>query len=338
MPPTDTTDTPLENAAGVTGGWVVSTFELLANETRLAVLLALWEAIEPFDGGVLDPIEGAAVPFSELRDRVGMADSGQFNYHLGKLNGTLVERTDDGYLLLPAGEKLVRTVISIAGFDDVSLDVTEIDFPCPECGAPTAITYSNQRLYHLCTECEGTYRLGDKHPSGVLSAWAAYPSALRHRTAEEVYNAIGTQGLHWWGQVAAEVCPWCSGEGVLRLDVCDEHDPGEEGGCPACGRQYDPAVRFACRVCKYRGQTNLPQWSLNHPAVVAFYWNLGIGLGYDRYDLETARWRWSVNDIANHEIMSTSPPRAQITFPHEEAELTLTYDENMNVVDVKEVK
>lgn len=325
-------ETRPEVAAEVTGGELTDAFGLLGNETRLAILLTLWEAIEPFDEDRGDP-----VPFSELREAVGMRDSGQFNYHLGKLEGYFIEQNDEGYKLLPAGERLVRTIVATAGHDEVSFDPVEIDFPCPQCGAPTAVTYGNQRLYHVCTACEGTYQMGGKDPSGVLSAFTTDPSSLRGRTAEEAYNAIGTRiTLHDMGQVAAGICPWCSGEVEIRLQICDDHEPGAEGGCPACGRQYNPAVRLLCSVCKFRGRTNIPQWSLNHPAVVAFYWSHGVELGYDRFDLEMAKWRWALNEEVDVEVVGTESPLVQITFPRGKDELRLTYDQELNVVDVDE--
>ena len=55
------TNSPLEAAAGVAGTDATEAFGLLANETRLAILLALWEAKEPEK-----PRSEQAVPFSEL--------------------------------------------------------------------------------------------------------------------------------------------------------------------------------------------------------------------------------------------------------------------------------
>jgi DNA-binding transcriptional ArsR family regulator len=46
-------------------------FAVVGNETRLAILEALWRSPE------------RPVTFSDLRRRVGMRDSAQFNYHLG---------------------------------------------------------------------------------------------------------------------------------------------------------------------------------------------------------------------------------------------------------------
>lgn len=70
-------------------------FQLLGDETRLAIVRALATAEGP-------------VEFSALRDRVGAADSGRFNYHLGRLRETLVAKTTDGYVLTATGERVTR--------------------------------------------------------------------------------------------------------------------------------------------------------------------------------------------------------------------------------------
>lgn len=74
-------------------------YSLLANAMRVEIVLVLGEA----DG---------ALAFSVLRERVGVRDSGGFNYHLQRLVGTFVERADDGYALTDIGERL------FASFDD----------------------------------------------------------------------------------------------------------------------------------------------------------------------------------------------------------------------------
>ena len=85
-------DSPLEVAADTAGPAVVDLFKLLGNETRLAILLALWEAFDPFD-----PKNG--VSFTALRDRAGLPQGAQFGSHLDKLAGRLVEKTAEGYVL-----------------------------------------------------------------------------------------------------------------------------------------------------------------------------------------------------------------------------------------------
>jgi DNA-binding HxlR family transcriptional regulator len=51
-------------------------FEVLGNEIRTAMVLELADA--------------GPLSFSELRERVGVTDSGRFNYHLEKLVGRFV--------------------------------------------------------------------------------------------------------------------------------------------------------------------------------------------------------------------------------------------------------
>lgn len=54
-----------------------------------------------------------------------MCDSGQFNYHLPKLNGQVVESTGAGYRLHSFGLQFVETIIAGTG-DEASLSSTEI--------------------------------------------------------------------------------------------------------------------------------------------------------------------------------------------------------------------
>ncbi len=75
---------------------LAAVFDLLSDETRLAIVRALAESR-------CDDPGRPALTFSELRERVGARDAGRFNYHLGKLRGVLVEKTDAGYRLTPRG-------------------------------------------------------------------------------------------------------------------------------------------------------------------------------------------------------------------------------------------
>lgn len=78
-------DAPLARRS--VGEQATEAFALLGNETRLAILGALCERIDPVESDV-------AVRFSELCDRVVTTDSGQFTYHLERLTGQFVESTD----------------------------------------------------------------------------------------------------------------------------------------------------------------------------------------------------------------------------------------------------
>ena len=97
MADTSSPGSPLETVAATADELTVEAFELLGSEMRLAILLALWEAMDPY----AFPPE-PALSFSELRKRVGIRHGRQFNYHLDKLVGRFVHRADEGTRSRPA--------------------------------------------------------------------------------------------------------------------------------------------------------------------------------------------------------------------------------------------
>ncbi|WP_435345575.1 DUF7347 domain-containing protein [Haloarchaeobius sp. HRN-SO-5] len=68
--------------------------EVLGNEIRMAILRELADADEP-------------LAFSTLRERVGVRDTGKFNYHLSRLCEYYVRQTELGYELGHAGTRVV---------------------------------------------------------------------------------------------------------------------------------------------------------------------------------------------------------------------------------------
>ncbi len=103
-------------------------FEILGNEIRMGILKALWEAYDPLSSA-------NGLSFSALYDAVSVSDSGQFNYHLDRLRGRYVERTDGGYELLPVGLKLVQSVIAGAG-QESRFDSAPVATDCPRGSTP----------------------------------------------------------------------------------------------------------------------------------------------------------------------------------------------------------
>lgn len=92
-------------------------FATLGNETRIEILQTL--------GATDDPLS-----LSELRKRVGMRDSGQFNYPLDQLAEHFVEDTHEGYALQRASERIIEAVLSGAVTDTPVIAPTLIGEPC----------------------------------------------------------------------------------------------------------------------------------------------------------------------------------------------------------------
>lgn len=318
-------ESPLARAAGDVGPETTEAFELLADETRLAILLALWEAH--------DPLSDHGVGFSELRERVGVKDSGQFNYHLGKLKGRFVDETEAGYKLRPVGNKVVRAVIGGVGLETPTLEPTEVDMDCPHCGGRTAISYRDGRLFQSCTECEGNFGETDEFPAGMLFSWRLNPAGLADRSEEEIYAAAMLSMLQRRTGMVDGVCPECSGPVDSELEVCPDHHPEANDVCETCDRRHEVAAVYRCGVCKF--STGGPPSAIiaQHPAVVAFYYDHGIHL---QYDLDFDRIRIMLGLVERHEqeVLSADPPRVRVRVAYDGDELSLVLDDSMSVVEV----
>ncbi len=318
----DSTASPLAAAAGGDTERAAEAFATLSNETRLAILLALWEAYDP-----VHPDKGEA--FSELRERVGTRDSGQFNYHLERLVGQFVRKVDDGYVLRRAGQQLVRTVIAGAGIEEPTLERTRIDVPCPRCDGQTAVLYEDEWLFHVCTECGGGFVGGEARPDGYLSGAALDPAGFADRTPEELWAAAMNRGFQDMETMLEGVCDECSGPVETTLHVCPDHD--DEGICTTCDRSPKTLAILACSVCRNYHAASPKTLVMNHPAVVAFYYDHGIELQCTGGDVEALRQRQRLSTRNEQTAVSTDPPRVEVTVQYEDDELLLALDEHVEM-------
>ena len=331
MPDPTVSESPLEAAVGTAGPHAVEAFKLLSDETRLAILLALWEAYDPH-------ADDNAVSFSRLYDRVSLRDSGTFTYHLDKLVDQFVEETDSGYRLRNSGHTIVRAIIAGTGLEDARLAPTEIPRSCYECGAPVELSYEDERLYQTCTSCEGALgpRSTERTPTGTLLAYDNFnPAGLIHRTPGEVFVASTIEYHRAVTLLIRGVCPECSGTVEESLHVCDSHGspPGEV--CPNCGTWNEARVRYVCSVCKFSG--SYPAWiaAFDHPAIVAFYHDHGFDMTFGLGDPRECARAW--DRLAREQtLLSEEPVRIRVTVPCEGAELNLTMNEDLDVIDVTE--
>jgi DNA-binding transcriptional ArsR family regulator len=319
-------DSPLEAAAGGADPRAAEAFELLANETRLAILLALWDAYEPF-------VSSSGVTFSELRDRVGRPDSGQFNYHIGKLKGQLIRSTEEGYTLRPAGEKIIRAVIAGSGLETPTLEPTELPMSCPRCGAATSLTYRGGRVFQVCTECGGHIGETDDIPEGTLYTWRLEPAGLTNRNPTEVYRAASIGMIHRAVALIDGVCPECTGTVDTTLKICEHHEPGNDDVCPNCGRQDEVLALYQCTVCKFSGGAAPSDLVSQHPAVIAFYYDHGVDFQYD-LDFREVKRVLELEAAHQQTLESVDPVRIRVTIQYEGDELTLLLDEAMSVLEV----
>lgn len=293
-------------------------FGLLGDGTRLGILQALWERYDP-------EATDNTVTFSELFDRVDVADTGNFNYHLGRLTEHFVRRTDDGYELAAPGFKIVRAVVAGGVTGDPVLEPTPVDAACERCGGRMVISYEDGTIWVRCTACEGYW----PRRSGELFGFGLPPAGLRDRTADEILDATIVYSIQRFETMTRGVCPECGGTVDAALSVCEEHDPGG-GVCDACGSSFLGVVRFVCATCKFAWRC--PSYAVvsHHPALVSFY---------DDHGVEHVSATWAAINRGLHwaeDLVSTDPTSLRLTVRHGEDRIRFLLDGSGAVVDVRD--
>lgn len=275
-----------------------ATFSLLGNETRVAILHALVGAEEP-------------VSFSTLRERVGVSDSGKFNYHLGKLADSFVRRTAEGYELTLAGGQIVGALLAGTYTASASFDPIEIESPCPMCEeAPLVATYEDEQFHIVCRACE------DWH-----NRFGVPPGLLDQFSREELPRMADQWMRSVFGRAIAGFCDTCAGrmDGELFVDET----------------KREPArARFRCERCGERIEASPGLAAMSHPAVLGFYYDHGENLH------ELASWEFlRAHDDQDVSVVSEDPltVEVRITIDAEELAVTVGPDAQVSAVDRHEI-
>jgi DNA-binding transcriptional ArsR family regulator len=265
---------------------------VLANETRLDILEALWRA------------EDRPVRFSDLFDEVEVKDSAQFNYHLKQLTGQYVAKTDDGYDLRYAGGQVIRAIRAGTFTRQPDVDSFEVRGACTRCGGPLVASYDDEQLAIDCNDC------GKAH-----GEYPFPPGGLVDRTPEEIATAFDERVRHLHCLAADGVCPVCSGRMGTEIER-------EE---PCC---LDVSVRaeHVCEQCRHELCSPVGLVLLDTGVVASFYDDHGIDLADRPY------WTlpWCVDDEYTS-VEGTDPWRIRVTIPLAADELQVVLDEELTV-------
>ncbi|WP_436902402.1 DUF7351 domain-containing protein [Halovenus halobia] len=272
-------------------------FSLLGEDVRLNIIAALDEAT------------GEPIGFSELQDRVGVEDSGQFNYHLSQLVGHFVTKPDDGYRLTAAGERLARAVSAGLYTDSPELPPFGVDGICNNCGLETLdAAYADEQFIIACRECDHQMLEVD-----------APPSLIRGRDPEEALAAFEEWSFEQVEQAYAGICPTCGGpvnHGITE-DTAD-------------GLPFDVLPEIICDVCHRRVRTSFAAIARRDPAVNDFHERHFVDYRNKHY--------WEVDDFVSDdglELLSESPFRMQVTFTASGEICEAVVDDTLNVVRVE---
>ncbi len=270
--------------------------ELVNHETRAAILVALADRHR-------EAPRHPALRFSELRERVGHDDPGNFNYHLQRLTGELVERTDDGYELSEVGHRFVGTLLSGKYDPDVELAVPDVEFECLVCGGVAAVAYADGTFR---VECEGDHSLRVD----------VSPSVVTDRSVETAVNVALAKGQFETRLTIEGFCPLCGGRTSGGLETSDfEH--------------ADALYAAVCERCGVWVQNTAGGCVLDHPAVVSLCYDHGLDVREDAHEVLT-------DHVGPAEVREEDPLRVEVVVSVGDDAVVLELDETAEVVDVTE--
>lgn len=275
-------------------------FATLADPTRVDIVRALWEA------------DAEAVSFSALREVVGVEDSGQFNYHLGKLTDRFVRKGDDGYELTAAGIHVAGAILGGAYTMEGSIEPMTLEDLCPTCSGTWRFRYEDEFATFECGDCTVYIRFSVPPGTFVDTERGALPDrteAYLRTLLESLRNGI---------------CPHCHGPtdpAVFYREPPEDEAPEVEGL---------PLVEYTCQHCSGTVTTDVASPLLGHPAVVSFYHDRGVDVR------EPPIWRLAALQHERADVRSRDPFEAAVTFTVDGEDLTFVIDDEMTVLSVEE--
>lgn len=289
---------------------------ILGEEVRLEVLKRLGEANGP-------------LAYSELFDRIDYDDASNFSYHLDKLVGQFIERSEDGYAIRRSGERVMEAILSGALTTDPVRKRTQTDKPCPFCSAPIEVGYQEERVTMHCPECSGLLGRADAEAprfteSDNLGFRPLPPAAIEGRSAGEIHDVSKIWTAVTMHTIARGVCPRCSGRVEHSITVCESHEPAE-GTCEACGLRFGATASASCGNCIFEMTSAVPGHLGASSELLAFLVDHDI----DPLALEDFHPYAAVDET----IHSHQPFEASYTFTVDEEALTLRVGPDLETLD-----
>lgn len=289
-----------------------SAFELLGNETRVAVLDVLCG-----DGNDTDRL----LTFSELHDAIGTGSSAGFAYHLEKLVGHYVEKTADGYRLTYAGRQVARAVVAGTYTERISIDGIEIDDPCPVCGDSTLTAQCTDNV--LAVECACLDR-----PIAVLSL---PPGSYRRTVGEGLLQTADRHHRYQVALMADGICPECAGPIDATLSRVPAPDPSDDEPTnpesePMEHESTDGTrahLEFNCADCGHRLRSPVAFAVVEHPAVIGFFESYGVDV--------RERPLWNLGEEWSETTLSTEPWCVRVSVRLAEERLDVLVGEGLTI-------
>jgi hypothetical protein len=279
-------------------GDVPDAFSVVGDESRAAILRALvdYRGEHPDEEGM---------SFMRLKERSGIEDKGNFNYHLDKLVGQFVEKTDDGYRLTGVGGKMAGVLLSGEYSDRVERVTVGHTCPTHDCDAELVVHLQAGWTSVRCTDDHPLFEIGV--PPGTVEAHD--PEDLLSIAA---FYSQQVADLHAHG-----VCVECFGREVGELERVEQ--AGQQLYC----------YHSRCSRCGFSFRTPPGAIVARHPAVVSLYHDHGVDIR-DEVPWALTFYTWSPK------VLAEDPLRLRVTAKVGADSVHLDLDRGGDVVAVDE--
>ena len=268
-------------------------FALLGNETRIDIIR------------VLGMMAGEALSFSELHDQVAVRDSGQFNYHLNRLVGTFVRRTEEGtYELTFAGSRVVGAIYSGEFEHGETQGSIRLDSQCGNCGAQLTATYGDETVAINCTRCE------------EIDSTFGFPSGgVEGRSEDELTRVFDRWLRSIFALIGDGICHNCTGTMERWMSDDSKHLHPD-----------DPVnITFACERCGDEATLSITSFLYLQPEVVGFYFSNGV----DLHAVDMWNARTFLDPTVT--VVSEQPWEVAAEFEHAGERLDLTVHDDLSI-------
>lgn len=298
-------------------------FTLLGNRIRMQIMRVLWDRFD-FGQYVVEDADGTN--FATIREVAGIDDSGNFNYHLRQLSGTLIQQREGGYVLTPLGYNLMRMFDRYGEYRDYSLEEWVVDEACPFCSGSLKAQYRRQIVEIRCSNCGG---LGSEGNFTFVELPALGVKDLGRR---ELLDAAALSLLSKVRWAIKQICWDCHAPMDTTLELCAQHERDESGICSNCDMRYQTTVRAACNTCGTAGEGPILEYVIATPTVAAFFDSTHPEISSDQV------WRYRIAAFAHatETVVTTEPITAEITFGLEEATSRVTVRDGPSGIELED--
>lgn len=255
-------------------------FRLLSDETRVDILRAVAVAQAELEEAGSGPAELA---FSDIYDHIDVENTSKLSYHLGELTGTYLRKSEAGYSLSHAGERIVRFILSGNYEEPDSFGPEPVSGVCVFCGEEALEASLSQQFFRIdCTACEQQ-----------VAGQPITPAQARTRETAALIRSVKLQSAEDYRQVRRGLCPECGARVTAEvMELPESPLPDADpflvtSQCEACLRTYNSPLTYSVAY---------------HPASVAFHWDHGIDVttnGIWEFHEYVYEGRWTSQQVAS---------------------------------------